>query len=172
MHLILEILGYFFYFPWGRISDCNCLHCFNVGEWNKQKKTLKKLCFWENLALKELRMTTGMSPGSHYWSYFPDTLSFLSSHSNLFNTLRPTQNGRHFPDDIFKWIFLKENVWISINISLKFLPRGPINNIPALVQVMACCLVGTKPLSEPMMVRLPTHICVTQPQWVKDCGYL
>ena len=26
---------------------------------------------------------------------------------------------------------------------------------------------GDKPLSEPMMVSLPTHICVTQPQWVK-----
>ena len=35
-------------------------------------------------------------------------------------TLRPRQNGRHFPDDIFKWIFLNENVWISINILLKF----------------------------------------------------
>ena len=54
-----------------------------------------------------------------------------------FNTLRPRQNGRHFPDNIFKWIFLNENVWISINISLKFVPMGPINNIPTLVQLMA-----------------------------------
>ena len=83
------------------------------------------------------------------------------------NTLRPRQNGRHFPDDIFKWIFLNENVWISINISLKFVPKGPINNIPTLVQVMAWRRPGDKPLSEPMMVRLPTHICVTRPQWVK-----
>ena len=84
------------------------------------------------------------------------------------NTLRPRQNGRHFPDNIFKWIFLNENVWISINISLKFVPRGPINNIPTLVQVMAWRRPGDKPLSEPMMVRLPTHICVTQAQWVKS----
>ena len=83
----------------------------------------------------------------------------------LYNTLRPRQNGRHFPDDIFKWIFLNENVWISINISLKFVPRGPINNIPTLVQVMAWRRPGDKPLSEPMMVRLPTHICITPPQW-------
>ena len=27
---------------------------------------------------------------------------------------------------------------------------------------------GDKPLSEPMMVRLPTHICVTRPQWVNN----
>ena len=87
--------------------------------------------------------------------------------SNLINTLRLRQDGRHFPDDIFKWIFLNKNVWISINISLKFVPRGPIHNIPTLVQVMAWRRPGDKPLSEPMMVRLPTHICVTRPQWVK-----
>ena len=85
-------------------------------------------------------------------------------------TLRPRQNGRHFPDDIFKWILLNENVWISINISLKFVPRGAINNIPTLVQVMAWRRLGNKPLSEPMRVRLPTHICVTWPQWVKLCS--
>ena len=82
------------------------------------------------------------------------------------NTLRPRQNGRHFPDDIFKLIFLNENVWISINISLKVVPRGPINNILTLVQVMAWRRPGDKPLSEPMMVRLPTHICFARPQWV------
>ena len=53
------------------------------------------------------------------------------------NTLRPRQNVRHFPDDIFKCIFLNENIWISIKFSLKFVPKGPINNIPALVQIMA-----------------------------------
>ena len=45
--------------------------------------------------------------------------------------------------------------------------RGPINNISALVQVVAWRRSGDKPLSEPMMVGLPTHICVTRPQWVK-----
>ena len=32
----------------------------------------------------------------------------------LFNTLRPKQNGRHFPDDISKCIFLNENVWFRL----------------------------------------------------------
>ena len=81
-------------------------------------------------------------------------------------TLRPGQNGCHFADDIFKCIFLNENVWTPIKISLKFVPKGPINNIPALVQIMAWRRPGDKPLSETMMVRLPTHIWVTQPQWV------
>ena len=84
------------------------------------------------------------------------------------NTLRPSQNGRHFADDIFKRIFVNENVRISINISLKFVPKGPINNIPALVQIMAWRRPGDKPLSETMMVCLPTHICVTRPQWVNS----
>ena len=83
------------------------------------------------------------------------------------NTLRPRQNGHYFPDDISECIFLKENDWIPINISLKFVPKSPINNIPALVQIMAWRRPGDKPLSEPMLVRLPTHMCVTRPQWVK-----
>ena len=84
------------------------------------------------------------------------------------NTLRPRHNGRHFADDIFKCIFSNENVWIPIKISLKFVPTGSINNIPALVQIMAWRRPGDKPLSETMMVRLLTHICVTRPQWVKS----
>ena len=63
---------------------------------------------------------------------------------------------------MFSYIFLKENVWISIKISLKFVPKGPIDNIPALIQMMAWCLPGDKPLTSPMMISLPTHICVTQ----------
>ena len=84
------------------------------------------------------------------------------------NTLRPIQNGRYFADDIFKCIFLNENAWISLKISLKFVPKVRIYNIPALVQIMAWCRPGDKPLSEPMMVSLLTHICVTRPQWVND----
>ena len=42
------------------------------------------------------------------------------------NTLRLRRNDGHFPD-IFKCIFLNENIWISIKISLKFVPKGPIN---------------------------------------------
>ena len=82
------------------------------------------------------------------------------------NTLRPRQNGRHFPDNIFKFIFLNESIWISIEISLKCVPKGPVNNIPSLVQIMAWRRPGDKPLSEPMMVCLLSHICVTRPQWV------
>ena len=84
----------------------------------------------------------------------------------LINTLRPKQHGRHFADDIFKCVLLNENVWMSIKISLTFVPKDLVNNIPALVQIMAWRRPGDKPLSEATMVRLPMHICVTWPQWV------
>ena len=84
----------------------------------------------------------------------------------VFNTLRPRQNVRHFPDDIFACIILKENVWISPKIALKFVLKVPVNNIPSLVQIMAWRRPGDTPLSEPMMVSLLTHIGVTRLQWV------
>ena len=82
------------------------------------------------------------------------------------NTLRPRQNGRHFPDDIFKRIFLNDKVKILLRISIKFVHRVQIDNIPALIQIMGWHLAGDKPLSEPMMVSLLTHSRVTRPQWV------
>ena len=66
---------------------------------------------------------------------------------DFINTWRLRQNGRHFADDIFKCIFLNENVRISIEISLNFVPKGRNNNIPALVQIMAWRRPGDKPLS-------------------------
>ena len=81
-------------------------------------------------------------------------------------TLRPRQNGRHLPYDIFKCIFLNENASIALKISLNFVPKVRINNIPALVQIMVWRRPGNKPLSEPMMVNLLMHVCVTRPQWV------
>ena len=56
-------------------------------------------------------------------------------------------------DDIFHFIFLDENVWIPIQISLKCVLMSPIGNKPALVQVMAWRLTGDKPLPGPMMTQ-------------------
>ena len=55
---------------------------------------------------------------------------------------------------------------IFVRISLKFVTKGPINNTTALVHIMNWHRPGNKPLSEPMMVNLLMHICVTRPQWV------
>ena len=92
---------------------------------------------------------------------------FTGKRYNIYlNTLRPRQHGRHFADDSFKRIFLNKNIGILIKISLKFVHKGPISNIQALVQIMALRRPGDKPLSEPMVGSLLTHICVTRPQWV------
>ena len=74
------------------------------------------------------------------------------SMGDLTLTLRPRQDGRRFQMDFLEWIFLNEIIWISIKMSLKFVPCDPINNIPALVQIMAWRQPGDKPLSGAMMV--------------------
>ena len=84
------------------------------------------------------------------------------------NTLGPRQHRRRFADDIFKCIFFNENSCVLIKISLKYVRKGPIDNNPALVQIMAWRRLGDKPFSEPMMVSLSTHTCVTRPQWVNE----
>ena len=88
-----------------------------------------------------------------------------SAGTTLLNTLRPRQNGRHLPDDIFKCILLNAIVWIVTKMSLKFVPKSPISNIPALAQIMAWGRPSDKPLSAPMVVILLTHIWVTRPHW-------
>ena len=88
-----------------------------------------------------------------------------------FNRIILRRNGRQFAGDIFKCIFVNENVSIAIKISLKCVCKGRINNIAALVQIMAWHRAGDEPLSEPMMVSLPTDICVTRPQWVNTSRF-
>ena len=81
-------------------------------------------------------------------------------------TLTLRQNGCHF----LKHIFLNENVWILIKISLKFVPKAPINNVPALVQIMAWHLSGDKPLSKPMIAyTVCWYTC--RPKWVNLMSY-
>ena len=48
-----------------------------------------------------------------------------------------------------------ENALIPIKVSLKFVPKGPINNIPTLIESpIVCHLVDANPLSEPMMAQV------------------
>ena len=88
---------------------------------------------------------------------------FLSFAPKQFNTYIfilsiPAQNTRHFADDIFKCSFKNEKFCISIRISLKFIPRGPIDNKSALVQVMAWDRTSNKPLPEPMLTQFTDHM--------------
>ena len=78
------------------------------------------------------------------------------------NSMRPRQNRRHFEDDVFKCNLLNENVWIPIKISLQFVSKVPINNIPTSVQILA-----TSHYLNQWWPSSTTHICVTRPHWVK-----
>ena len=79
--------------------------------------------------------------------------------------------GRYKMAAIFQTTYSNAFSWIKMHeFCLRFywsLFLVPINNIPALVQIMAWCRPGDKPWSEPMMVSLLTHIRVTRPRWVK-----
>ena len=68
------------------------------------------------------------------------------------NSSLPGQNGHCFTYDIFRYIFVNEKFCTLIKISLKFVPKGPIDNNPALVQIMAWHRIGDKPLSKPMLI--------------------
>ena len=102
-----------------------------------------------------------------YWTYQHLFWDNFIRNTSWLNTLSPRQNECHFTEDISNAFSWNKNIWIRIRISLKFVPRGLINKIPALVQIMAWRCPGDKPLSEPMLVCLQMHICVNRPQWVK-----
>ena len=82
------------------------------------------------------------------------------------NSSPPGQNGRLFADDIFRCIFVNEQFCFFIKISLKFVPKSPIDNNPALVKIMAWHRIGDKPLSEPMLTYFHWRIYVAL--WGKE----
>ena len=73
------------------------------------------------------------------------------SFCNLLNTVKLRQYGHLLVDDFFRLNFFCENCYILIEISLKLIPKVPITNNPALVQIMAWCLTGVNTLSELVM---------------------
>ena len=150
------------------------LHTTQHSQWYNMEQTwnlLQSLHICSMLTLKKIYLIKRFpnhSPVSDNHESTKGTYQLLTDcllETHL-NTLRPRQNGRHFANNLLKCIFLSENVWDTIKISLKFVPKGPIDNIPVLVQIMAWCWSGDKLLSETMMVSLLMHICVTRPQWV------
>ena len=103
---------------------------------------------------------------------YADTVVIYFSSSNVLTRWGRDKVVAIFQTTSLNAFFFNENVWISIKISLKFVPNGPINNILGFVQIMAWRRPGVKPLSEPMMFSLLKHICVTQPQWVNTRGFI
>ena len=118
---------------------------------------------WVNVTTDQSAVWQTMST-IEVWDWISNFISHfimdVTIHAGV-DTSRPRPNGQHFTFNIIKCVFLNENTWILINISLKFVPKGKINNILSLVQIMAWRWPGDKPLLEPMMVSLLMHIYVS-----------
>ena len=122
------------------------------------------ICIWTNVWVNNRDAGNLKRYRTHYDVTVMRKLQpHVSGSVQWINTLKLRQNSHHFPDNIFKFIFLNENIWILLKISLKFVNKVPIKNIPALVQIMVWRRPGDKPLSEPMIVSLLMHICVPRP---------
>ena len=145
---------------------------FSYSWWRKEMEALSALLVTSGFLSQRTcswfcRGHVYSSSGKCCYCILPEVYWISCHHAPFNNTLKPSQNYHHFADNILKCILLDESVWIPFRISLKFVPMFGIDNIPALVQKMDCCQPGHKPLSEPMMVSLLTHTCVTQPQCVQ-----
>ena len=101
-----------------------------------------------------------------HWQFFYQHKYHLALQYNSFKLPSPGQNGHHFEDNIFRHISLKESVTISIQMSLKFAPEGPINSKSSLVQAMAWCQTGDKPWPEPMLTQFTNAYMWHWGRWV------
>ena len=117
-----------------------------VSYWLKPTTSQTDYCriAWQHRTNVSLFWTLGMA--------FRINLEGCSKHMAITH-MKPEQNGWHLTDDTFKHILLNKNYCILIEISLKFVPKGPIDNNSALVEVMAWCRTGTKSLPQPMMTK-------------------
>ena len=119
----------------------------DLGYWLKEKISkgvLSAICAYICQSL--LRVSSHVTPSLlTHWDRDEIDATFQTTFSNVFSSVKMYEFRLRF-----HWILL----------------LGPVNNIPALVKIMAWHRAGDKPLSEPMLVRSLTHICVTRPQWV------
>ena len=83
----------------------------------------------------------------------PGSLAIQHTKLLLLTHLPLNKMAATLADDNFKFIFLNENDRILIPFSLKFVSRSPIDNTPALVQVMAWCRTDDKPLPAPILTK-------------------
>ena len=118
-------------------------HVFS-GYWHRSLVVTSRL-----LAVEEFIMETGeISGGNHYtyggW-FWGDCMV------GAINTLNLRQKGCHLTDSNFEFILLYENCCILIKISQKLVPKCPVYNKQALVQIMMWHQTGDKPSSEPMV---------------------
>ena len=107
----------------------------------------------KNCNISSKMITLHHAFGNHHFRKVPIAVMLTRS--------PPGQNGHHFANDSFECIFMNEKFCILIEFSLKFVPRGLIDNEAALVPVMAWHRTGDKPLPEPMLIQF-LDICCTR----------
>ena len=71
---------------------------------------------------------------SLHWIAFDICTCIFEDLAEIVNSSAPGQKGGHFTDNVFKCIFVNENIHIVIiEISLKCVLKDPIDNVPPLV---------------------------------------
>ena len=117
--------------------------------------------------LSESEVVRGKGRCGTYWTSERDLTRFWGNWSlTHWGWYKITAISQMTPLTAFSWMGMYEfRIRFHWSLFLKFVR---INNIPALVQIMAWRRPGDKPLSEPMMVSLLTYICITRPQWVNS----
>ena len=158
LHKIIRV-----YYWWVKILQCRYMeHGLRYIAFHVQKHIAPLAIFHNSLLVHDKLLGVTAFMKLVYWALEivkPCVLSSLLIQCNslgdgalvykvcwYLNTLRPTQNWRYFTNDI----------------ALKFVPKVWIDNIPALVKIMAWHRPGDKPLSQPVLVSLLTHICITR----------
>ena len=119
----------------------------------------------------------------HHWLWLIDTIDIDSSGPIHYLSqckiilLKTTQNHQHiealtkWPTSCSRHFQMKFIEWKCVNfsqMSLKFVPSGPVNNMSTLVQIMACRRTGDKPLSEPMLTLLRDHMASPSDNELKE----
>ena len=103
---------------------------------------------WVNILVSKMQQAMSANDGVVYSSIYASLSLYVWTHLPL------DKMAAILADDMFKCIFLNENICISNKISLKYVLWVFIDNRSVLVQKMAWCQPGDKPLSEPMLTWL------------------
>ena len=97
---------------------------------------------------------------------------YMELHPHFLTHLPLDDMAAILADEIFKSIILNENVRISTQIPLKFVPKGSIDTKPALVQVMDWRRIGNKPLPEAKLTQFINAYMRPLGGLVNDVEYL
>ena len=132
---------------------------------SRGRRTFVFTCKVNTMVAAPLVPRSARSPEAWHWARLPGIVQFRYQKDKHIetDTKWPPFCRRYFQAHIPVWTFLY--------FDCDFIEICPIDYNPALVQIIVWRLPGAKLLSEPMMVILLTHMCVTRPQWFNTPAY-